>query len=162
MSEISMLHDRKVIPRTAHFVVCLVVLVVMRSTSFAQELDGIPEHVIKVALNPRSSVIYSGVMRKQLMRMGDAAAVAITKVLTGERPQADIVDRILLAIEISFESPEAIVNQADRKPQTALFVLASLDRQPLSTEQRKRLVQLEKKLKTLVSDSDNNRLRNAQ
>ena len=83
--------------------------------------------------------------------MGDAAAVAITRVLAGERPQADIVDRILLVIEFSFESPEVIVNQADQKPRAALFVLAFLDQQPLRTEQRTRLLHLRKKLKTPAS-----------
>ena len=66
--------------------------------------------------------------------MGDAAAVAITRVLAGKRPQSDTVDRVFLIIEFSFDSPEAIVNQADRKPKTALFVLASLDQEALSTE----------------------------
>lgn len=80
-----------------------------------------------MALNLNSSVIYTGVMRKQLVSMGNSAAVAITKVLAGEHPQADTVDRVLPIIESSFESPEASVNRADEQPKTALFVLASLD-----------------------------------
>jgi hypothetical protein len=87
-------------------------------------------------------------MRKQLLGMGDAAAVAITRVLAGERPEADTVDRILLIIEFSFDSPEAIADQADQRPRTALFVLASLDHQHLSAEQRKSLVVLRMKLKS--------------
>jgi hypothetical protein len=132
------------------------VFLVLPNSSPAQELDGVPEHVVKAALNPKSEVIYSGVMRKQLMPMGDSAAVAITRVLAGERPQADTVDRVLLIIESSFDSPEAIVNQADQKPKTALFVLTSLDRQTLSTEQRKRLSQLRAKLEALGSGPDHN------
>jgi hypothetical protein len=139
-------------------VACLISLVISPSSSSAQELDGIPEHVVKAALNPKSSVIYSGIMRKQLMPMGDAAAVAVTRVLAGERPQADAVDRVLLIIEFSFDSPEAIANQADQQPKTALFVLASLDQQHLSVEQRNHLVQLRKKLKSLASGSDHDRL----
>ena len=119
--------------------------------SLAQELDGIPEHVVNVALNPKSAALYSGVMRKQLAPMGDAAAVAITKALSGERLRPEIVDRILLVIEFAFESPEAIVDLANLKPQTALFVLAYLDQQPLSAAQRERLVVLRKKLKTPTS-----------
>ena len=113
-----------------------------------------PEHVVKVALNPKSEAIYSGVMRKQLMPMGDAAAVAITRVLAGKRPQSDTVDRVFLIIEFSFDSPEAIVNQADRKPKTALFVLASLDQQALSTKQKKHLIELRMKLEGLDSGSE--------
>jgi hypothetical protein len=108
----------------AALVACLAILVVTPSSSSAQELDGIPERVIEAALNPKSEVIYSGIMRKQLMRMGDASAVALTGVLAGERPLQDTVDRVLLIIESSFDSPEAIANQADQQPQTALFVLA--------------------------------------
>jgi len=70
----------------AAVVACLAILIISPSSSSAQELDGIPEHVIEAALNPKSEVIYSGIMRKQLMRMGDASAVAITRILAGERP----------------------------------------------------------------------------
>jgi hypothetical protein len=136
----------------AALIACLVMLVISTSSSSAQELDGIPEHVVKAALNLKSAVIYTGIMRKQLMRMGDAAAVAITRVLAGERPQADTVDRILLMIEFSFDSPEAIVDRADQQPKTALFVLASLDQQGLTIEQRRRLVQLRVRLKSFASD----------
>ena len=129
---------------------------VLTNGSPAQELDGVPEHVVSAALNPKSEVIYTGIMRKQLMAMGDAAAVAITKVLAGDRPQADTVDRILLVIEFSFDSPEAIVNQADQKPQTALFVLASLEQQGLTTDQRKQLGELRTRLKAMAPDRDHN------
>lgn len=132
----------------AALVAYLFMLVVSPSSSPAQELDGIPEHVVKAGLDPKSELIYSGIMRKQLMRMGDAAAVAVTRVLAGERPQSDTIDRILLIIESSFDSPEAIANQADQQPKTALFVLASLDQRHLSVEQRKRLGVLQMKLKS--------------
>ena len=153
--EISMSRDRRSVMLIAILVTCAV-FSVLPSSLPAQELDGVPEHVVKAALNPKSEVIYSGVTRKQLMPMGDSAAVAITRVLAGERPQADTVDRVLLIIEFSFDSPEAIVNQADQKPKTALFVLTSLDRQTLSTGQRKRLSQLRAKLEALASGSDHN------
>ena len=153
--EISMSRDRRSVMLIAILVTCAV-FSVLPSSLPAQELDGVPEHVVKAALNPKSEVIYSGVMRKQLMPMGDSAAVAITRVLAGERPQADTVDRVLLIIEFSFDSPEAIVNQADQKPKTALFVLTSLDRQTLSTGQRKRLSQLRAKLEALASGPDHN------
>jgi hypothetical protein len=137
----------------AVLVACLAIIVVSPRSSSAQELDGIPEHVIKAGLNPKSEVIYSGIMRKQLTRMGDAAAVAITRVLAGERPLPDTVDRILLIIESSFDSPEAMANQADQQPKTAPFVLASLDQRHLSVNQRKRLVLLRMKLKSFASDA---------
>ncbi len=148
-----MSHDGKRVCYIATFIACLLMLV-LPARSAAQELDGIPEHVVKAALNPASEIIYSGVIRKQLGAMGDAAAVAITRVLGGERPGAGTVDRVLLVIEFSFDSPEAIVNQADQRPKTALFVLASLDHQALTIGQRKRLGQLRTKVKALDSDAD--------
>lgn len=151
-----MSHDRRFVMFVAILVACLAVFLVLPSASFAQELDGVPEHVVRAALNPKSEVIYSGIMRKQLMPMGDAAAVAITRVLAGKRLEPEIVDRVLLVLEFSFDSPEAIVNQADQKPKTALFVLASLDQQSQRTEQRKRLNQLRTKLEALASDTDHN------
>ncbi len=156
--ETSMSHDRRLVMFVAILVACLAVFLVLPNSSSAQELDGIPEHVVKAALNPRSEVIYSGIMRKQLMPMGDAAAVAITRVLAGKRLQPDTVDRVMLVIEFSFDSPEAIVNQADQTPKTALFVLTSFDQQTLSTEQRKRLSQLRTKLEALASDPDHKSL----
>ena len=150
--EMSMLHGRRFAMFIATLVACLVVFFVLPDSSPAQELDGVPEHVVTAALNPKSEVIYSGVMRKQLIRMGDAAAVAITRVLAGKRPQSDTVNRVLLIIEFSFDSPEAIVDEADQNPKTALFVLASLDQQALSTEEKKHLTELRMKLEALASD----------
>ena len=75
--------QRSPVQRVAALVACLITLVVSPSRSSAQELNGIPEHVVKTALDLKSSMIYSGIMRKQLMRMGDAAAVAVTRVLGG-------------------------------------------------------------------------------
>ena len=97
--EISMSRDRRSVMLIAILVTCAV-FSVLPSSLPAQELDGVPEHVVKAALNPKSEVIYSGVTRKQLMPMGDSAAVAITRVLAGERPRADTVDRVLLIIEL--------------------------------------------------------------
>src|ERR1700722_10533549 len=148
--EISMSRGHRAVLIVAILVACGVFSGLPNSAS-AQELDGVPEHVVKVALNPKSKAIYSGVMRKQLMPMGDAAAVAITRVLAGKRPQSDTLGRGFLIIEFSFDSPEAIVNQADRKPKTALFVLASLDQEALSTEQKKHLIELRMKLEGLAS-----------
>src|ERR1700727_663131 len=124
---ISMSPDRRFVSSIVTFVACFVVLFVLPNSAFAQELDGVPEHVVKAALNPKSDIIYSGVMRKQLARMGDSASIPITRVLAGKRLQLDTIDRVLLITEFSFDSPEAIVNQADRKPKTTLFVLSSLD-----------------------------------
>ncbi len=130
--------------------VFLMVLLASPSSLCAQALDGTPEHVLTAALDTKSTVVFSGVMQKQLGAMGDAAAVAITKVLAGSSPQPDVVDRVLLAIEISFEYPEKIAEQADQKPRTALFVLASLDQRRLAPEQIERLVKLRKKLTSLA------------
>ena len=53
---------------------------------------------------------------------------------------------MLLIIEFSFDTPQAIANQADAKPNTALFVLAFLDQRRLTVEQKSSLEKLRMKL----------------
>jgi hypothetical protein len=154
ISETSKQYDRNAIRHIVVIGACLVLVGALTSSSPAQESGEAPEQIVDLALSPKSTVIYTGWMRKQLAPLGDAAAVAITKELAGKRPQADIVDRVLLIIEFAFDSTETIANQADQKPKTALFVLAFLNQQALSTDQRKNLHELRMKLKTLASDPE--------
>ena len=51
----------------------------------AQVPDNSPEDAIRDALDQKSDFYGSGIMDKQLSRMGDAAAVAITKVIAGKK-----------------------------------------------------------------------------
>ena len=71
---------------------------------------------------------YSGFVDKELGRMGDAAAVAVTKVLGGTANlPVDQVDTILTVIHLAFAAPQLVEVVSDREPRTALLVLRYLD-----------------------------------
>ena len=59
-------------------------------------------------------------------RMGDATAVAITKIISGRAPESSEVDAILLILHISFADPKFVDIVSDREPRTAMFVLQYL------------------------------------
>ncbi|HYM11898.1 MAG TPA: hypothetical protein VEU62_14270 [Bryobacterales bacterium] len=64
---------------------------------------------------------------KQLSRMGDAAAVAVTKLYGEKQFRADDVDGVLVVIHLSFSAPGIVETVSDREPRTTLFVLRYLD-----------------------------------
>src|SRR5208283_4440097 len=101
--------------------------------------DNSPEATIRDALNQKSDFFGSGIMDKQLSRMGDAAAVAITKVVAGKTIDAVMVDRLVVIIKTAFSAPQIIENESDRKPRAALFVLQLLEHQSFTAEQEKKI-----------------------
>lgn len=113
----------------------------------AQRPDNSPEATIRDALNPRSDFYGSGIMDKQLSRMGDAAAVAITKVLAGKNVEEATIERILVILRTAFSAPQIVENESDRQPHTALFVLRFLESQSSNASQRKRIRELSREFK---------------
>ncbi len=74
-----------------------------------------------------SDVIVSPIV-KPVYRMGDAAAVTLTKILDEQELSAEQIDRVLGIIHMSFERPAIVQAVSDREPKTTLFVLRSLER----------------------------------
>lgn len=72
--------------------------------------------------------------------MGDAAAVAITKVVADKDLDADLVNRIILVITMAFAAPEIVDVQSDRQPRTILFLLRYLDSSTKDPELKKKVV----------------------
>src|SRR5712692_8905538 len=70
---------------------------------------------------------YEGHDEKIIGRMGDRAALAITKVVGNKDLTADDINSILLIIHTSFAAPKIIEIESDREPRTTLFVLKYLD-----------------------------------
>jgi hypothetical protein len=60
-------------------------------------------------------------------RLGDASAVALTKVMGGETITVQQMNQILLIVTLSFQAPKMIGNPADREPKTTMFLLKYLD-----------------------------------
>jgi hypothetical protein len=70
---------------------------------------------------------YFGSDVKSLSRLGDASAVALTKVLGGNGVSPEQMNQVLLIVTLSFEGPKSIENPADRQPRTTLFLLKYLE-----------------------------------
>ena len=71
---------------------------------------------------------YPGSIAKALDRMGDAAAVTVTRILGGTANlPVDQVDTVLAVIHLAFAAPQLVDEVSDREPRTALFLLRYLD-----------------------------------
>lgn len=121
----------------------LILLVLSTSSAPSSKLqtNESPEQIVRVALDLKSQVIYTGIWDKLLSRIGDAGAVAVTKVVGGKDLTPEEVNRILAVIWKSFGAPRIVQNAADRRPRTALFVLKYLDSLDLSPELKARVAQ---------------------
>jgi hypothetical protein len=69
---------------------------------------------------------YNGVFVKWLPRFGDAAAVALTKLLADKPITGEDIPAILTVVRDSYNAPVSIEDAADREPRTTLFILRSL------------------------------------
>lgn len=70
---------------------------------------------------------YTGSDIKNLSRLGDASAVAITKILRGDTVSPGQVNQILVILSLSFQAPKGIENPRDRDPRTTMFLLKYLE-----------------------------------
>ena len=102
--------------------------------------QGNLENIVRGFLNQKPGLIMlAGQMEGPLNRGGDAAAIAITKVVGDKDIGSDGITRILLLIHMSYEAPRIIENQSDRQPRTTLFVLKYLSTLPVSPELKKKI-----------------------
>jgi len=79
---------------------------------------------------------------KLLSHLGDAAAVAVAKVLAGRSGfSASEAENILTVIHLAFSAPHLVDIQPDKEPRTALFVLEYLTLTAGDTATRVRIEQ---------------------
>jgi hypothetical protein len=78
---------------------------------------------------------------KELGWLGDASAVALTKVVGGRALEERDIEPLLLVITLSYNAPGIVKIDSDREPRTTLFILQSLE---LSTSNPR----LKEKIKT--------------
>jgi len=118
----------------------ILALLLFSGMTFCQTMAG-PEQVI-------SRMIDTGTLEghdtKVLGGMGDAAAVTVTKVLAGRSLSTDKIDMVLIVLSRSFGDPRGVAAVPDRKPRTALFVLAYLDSSTKDPELKKRIAHTRK------------------
>lgn len=84
------------------------------------------EELVQMAMKEAEQGGYNGVTEKMLGRLGDASAVAITKLLADKPIAATDIPAILIIVRLSYNFPDGIEESADRKPRTTLFLLNSL------------------------------------
>jgi hypothetical protein len=106
---------RRLLSMIAFFAVCGCVL---------SQTAASPEQLIE---NVIESGGWEGHDAKVIGSMGDAAAVAVTKVLAGRTLGPGEIERALLILNCSFGDPGLVEIPADRAPRTTLFVLRRLD-----------------------------------
>ena len=127
------------------FLMLACVLLVGASTAICQvSTEENLENIVRAFLDQKPGLILiESPMEGPLNRGGDAAAVAITKVVGARDISSDGITRILLLIHMSFEAPRIIENPSDRRPRTTLFILKYLSTLPASPELKKKIVETE-------------------
>jgi hypothetical protein len=83
--------------------------------------------VVRQALTQAYQQTYTSTTQKQLQRLGDASAVALTKIVGEKGLDEHDVEPILLLLELSYNDLRFVENDSDRRPRTTLFVLNYLD-----------------------------------
>jgi hypothetical protein len=83
-----------------------------------------PEQVVRRIVE---SGISEGHDQKIIGRMGDAAAVALTKILGGRSLSSSDVENVLAVLTSAFSDPQMVQDLSDREPKTALFILQYLN-----------------------------------
>jgi hypothetical protein len=106
------------------YVLAVCCILICQATLFSQTRTLDSEQIIKRTI---STGISEGFDQNILGRMGDAAAVTITKTLAGQTVNSNTIDGVLVILSASFADPELIENVSDREPKTTLFVLRYLD-----------------------------------
>jgi hypothetical protein len=82
-----------------------------------------PEQVVRRIID---SGISEGHDQKMIGKMGDAAAVTVTKVLGGRGLNPSDVENVLTILTSAFSDPLMVQDVSDREPKTTLFILQYL------------------------------------
>jgi hypothetical protein len=70
---------------------------------------------------------YTSTDVKELGWLGDASAVALTKIIGGRTPDARDIESMMLIVTLSYGAPGIVKIDSDREPRTTLFLLHYLD-----------------------------------
>ncbi|MGA7915291.1 MAG: hypothetical protein WCA00_08660 [Candidatus Acidiferrales bacterium] len=105
--------------------------------SFYQTVST-PEEVIARSLETGA---LDGHTIKMAGRMGDASAVAVTRVVADRPLRPEEIQSVLGILTESFADPRLVENPADREPRIALFVLRYLDATTTDTSMRAQIAE---------------------
>jgi hypothetical protein len=98
----------------------------------AEQFDN--ESTIRQVMTQAYQQTYTSTGQKQLRKLGDATAVALTKVIGGRALNQHDVQPVLLMLELSFSDLRFLEISADRQPRTTLVLLNYLDSVTSNTE----------------------------
>jgi hypothetical protein len=101
---------------------------------------------------PEGGFGYSGWDEKELVRYGDASAVAVSKVIDGKELSRDEIRQILLIIQTSFEAPLQGKIKSDRHPRAATVPVANLERMPAPSGRAEEFAGTKKFLKRVSTE----------
>jgi hypothetical protein len=99
---------------------CALLLTLLQMCSGQAKMDSPQQTAEQVVRRIIRSGGYEGHDVKELGPLGDAAAVAITKVLAGEPLTEAKIDSALIIVYFAFGDP-TMVDAANREPRTTLF-----------------------------------------
>ncbi len=97
------------------------------------------EHVIRIMMSRASEGLYTSWDEKELNKLGDASAEALTKVLGKKNLSSAEINQVVLILRLSFDAPGAIEVESDRRPKAALALLKQLNSLKVSPEASKRI-----------------------
>jgi hypothetical protein len=106
--------------------------------SFCQVPDQ-PEISVAALLKQLSSRYFTGFAEKRVNRLGDAAAVALTRIVADGKPSPRDIENMLVVLREAFGRPSIVVIESDRQPRTALFVLQYFDSLTVDAELKKKI-----------------------
>jgi hypothetical protein len=90
----------------------------------AEPLDG--KGAVRLAL-AHANEGFTSTDVKELGWLGDASAVALTKITGGRVLEERDIEPMLLIVTLSYSAPRIVKIDSDREPRTTLFLLRSLD-----------------------------------
>jgi hypothetical protein len=109
-----------------------------------------PEQEIERIIKSRA---YEGHDDKVIGRMGDAAAVAITKVISDKDLSPEDIEIILLVVRMSFAAPRIVEIRSDRQPRTTLFLLKYLDSLAIPPDLKRKIAETKRSVEQSAKSS---------
>jgi hypothetical protein len=101
-------------------VVAIGLIVLCYGVGFAQSIPKTEaDKSVQVLLNQISQGSFEGTALGPVSRLGDASAVALTRILKDKKPSPKEIEGMLFILRTAFAAPKAIDSEADIEPKTA-------------------------------------------
>jgi hypothetical protein len=109
-----------------HILLLSTLFLVLPAALLCQAEPRDAEGAVRQAL-AHASEGYTSTDVKELGWLGDASAVALTKIISGRTLEARDIESMLLIVTLSYGAPGIVKADSDREPRTTLFLLHYLD-----------------------------------